>query len=83
MDIDHLTSIRELESRHTNGLQIRLWWDQQTGGLWVSVLDTRSGEAFRIEVRDGQPPLDVFHHPFAYAEPLSTDTRPLESAMAV
>jgi hypothetical protein len=27
----------------------------------------RTGEAFRIDVRDDERPLDVFDHPYAYA----------------
>jgi hypothetical protein len=67
MNPESLTSIRELDSREGDGLHVRLWWDQNDGSVWVSVLDTRSGDALRIEVRAGQQALDVFHHPFAYA----------------
>lgn len=62
-----LTSVHELDSRWTNGIQVRLLWCQSDGGLSVAVADMRSGECFRIDVRDGERPLDVFHHPFAYA----------------
>ena len=63
---DNLTSIRELDSRLVDWLHVRLWWDADSGCVWVSVLDKRSGDAFCIEVKDGQQALDVFHHPFAY-----------------
>jgi len=29
--------------------------------------DGRTGDAFSVEVRDGERALDVFHHPYAYA----------------
>jgi len=29
----------------------------------VAVTDTKTGEAFELPVRDGEHPLDVFHHP--------------------
>ena len=29
--------------------------------------NTKTGDAFHVEVRDGERPLDVFHHPYAYA----------------
>jgi hypothetical protein len=35
--------------------------------VWVSVLDTRKGDAFCLKVRSGERAMDVFLHPFAYA----------------
>jgi hypothetical protein len=67
MTAESLTTMRELDSRLTDGLHVRLWWDPEVSLIWVSVLDTRTGDAFSIEVRAGQDPLDVFRHPFAYA----------------
>lgn len=67
MPVENLTSMRELDHRFANGLQVQLWWDPETGCVWVSVRDARTGNQFLIEVRDGERPLDVFHHPFAYA----------------
>lgn len=66
MTTESLITMRELDSRLTDGLHVRLWWDPEADQVWVSVLDTRSGDAFNVEVREGQRPLDVFHHPFAY-----------------
>ena len=73
MTADSLSSVHELDSRWTNGIQIRLLWCQSDGQLSVAVADMRSGECFRIDVRDGERPLDVFHHPFAYASHRRTD----------
>lgn len=67
MPVESLTSMRELDYRFVNGLQVQLWWDSETGCVWVSVRDARTANQFLIEVRDGERPLDVFHHPFAYA----------------
>ncbi len=67
MAVENLTSMRELDSRLINGLEVQLWWDSETACVWVSVRDARTGNQFLIEVRDGERPLDVFHHPFAYA----------------
>ena len=67
MTAEVLTSIRELDTRLNDGLQVRLLWCAHDGRLWVAVLDTKAGDAFRVEVRDGERPLDVFHHPYAYA----------------
>jgi hypothetical protein len=67
MPIEGLASMRELDYRLVNGLQVQLWWDSETSCTWVSVRDARTETQFLIEVRDGEQPLDVFHHPFAYA----------------
>ena len=67
MSIESLASMRELDYRFGNGLQVQLWWDSKTSCIWVSVRDARTESQFLIEVRDGERPLDVFHHPFAYA----------------
>jgi hypothetical protein len=66
MPIETLASMRELDYRFVNGLQVQLWWDSETSCIWVSVRDARTESQFLIEVRDGERPLDVFHHPFAY-----------------
>jgi len=71
--------MRELNSRINVGVHIRLLWCQDDGRLAVAVTDTRSCEAFSIEIREGENALDVFHHPFAYAawHGIKTPTRPL------
>lgn len=67
MTVDTLLSIRELDHRCTDGVQVRLLWSRENERVWVSVLDTRSSRTFDVEVRRGERPLDVFNHPFAYA----------------
>ena len=67
MPVESLASMRELDYRFINGLEVQLWWDSETACVWVSVRDAATGSQFLIEVRDGEQPLDVFHHPFAYA----------------
>jgi hypothetical protein len=67
MTAEALTPIRELDTRLNDGLQVRLLWCEHDGRLWVAVLDIKTGDAFRVEVHDGERPLDVFHHPYAYA----------------
>jgi hypothetical protein len=41
----------------------------------VAVINERTGERFRIELRDGERALDVFHHPYAHASWRGIDTR--------
>ena len=67
MPVESLASMRELDYRFVNGLQVQLWWDPETSCVWVSVRDARTESQFLIEVREGERPMDVFHHPFAYA----------------
>jgi hypothetical protein len=57
---------RELAHRTTDGLEVSLLWNADDGSLTVSVVDTRLGQAFELPVGDASP-LEVFHHPFAYA----------------
>jgi hypothetical protein len=59
--------MRELDSRTNDGIQVRLLWSPDDHGVAVAVLDTKSGDCFTIDVRDGESPLDVFRHPYAYA----------------
>jgi hypothetical protein len=59
--------MRELDTRVTDGVHVRLLWSETEHGLSVVVTDTKTGEAFSIEVRDEEHPIDVFHHPYAYA----------------
>jgi hypothetical protein len=62
-----LTSVRELDSRANGGIEVRLLWCEHDGRLWVTVMDAKTGDSFRLEVRDGERPFDVFYHPYAYA----------------
>jgi hypothetical protein len=62
-----LTSVRELHSRVSDGVCVRLLWCQHGGRVFVAVNDHKSGDAFSLEVPEGERPLQVFHHPYAYA----------------
>jgi hypothetical protein len=61
------TLTRELDSRVTDGIEVRLLWREQDDRVLVAVRDGRTGDAFSVEVADDQGALDVFHHPYAYA----------------
>jgi hypothetical protein len=60
-------SIHELDHRHTDGIDVRLLWRRDDNRALVAVADAKTGSSFTIEVSPRQRPLDVFHHPFAYA----------------
>jgi hypothetical protein len=66
MTAEMLTSMRELHSRTTDGILVRLLWHEAENRVFVSVNDNKTGEAFSVEVPAGERPLHVFAHPFAY-----------------
>jgi len=57
----------ELAVRSQNGVAVTLYWLRGTNVAVVSVFDKRNGEAFELVLEAGDRPLDVFHHPYAYA----------------
>ena len=67
MNTELLTALRELHSRVGDGLHVRLLWDPRDDTTLVTVVDAKNGSSFHVEVLPGERPLDVFHHPFAYA----------------
>ena len=67
MDLtSHSNTIRELDYRSGDGVDVTLFWDSADDRVFVRVVDERDGVAFDVSA----PPaaaLDVFRHPFAYA----------------
>lgn len=59
-------TIRELDQRFTDGLDVRLLWDSATNRVSVRVNDTKLGESFELDV-DGADARDAFEHPYAFA----------------
>ncbi len=59
--------LRELDHRHNDGIDVWLLWREVDNRVLVAVADARTGNRFTIEVPEGEPVLDVFHHPYAYA----------------
>jgi hypothetical protein len=70
------TTLRELAHRRNDGIDVTMLWDPASDQVTVAVDDTKSGEAFEIAVVPGERPLDVFHHPFAYAAYREAAKRP-------
>jgi hypothetical protein len=67
MPAENLTSMRELDSRTTDGISVRLLWHEPDGRLFVTVADSKTGDAFDLEIRDRERTREIFYHPFAYA----------------
>ena len=58
--------IRELDRRQSDGIDVRLLWNETDDLVMVAVSDAKSGDAFELRAPP-QRALDVFHHPYAYA----------------
>jgi hypothetical protein len=61
------TLIHELDRRVNDGIEVRLLWCEKNGRVLVTVDDSKTGDAFSLEVGLHERALDVFHHPYAYA----------------
>lgn len=60
-------STRELDSRTSDGIHVRLLWHPTDGHVSVAVHDTKTGEAFEVPVGARDHARDVYQHPYAYA----------------
>lgn len=58
--------IRELNHRVNDGVQVRLLWNSDTNGVYVSVAEMRYEASFEFGVAAADA-LDAFRHPYAYA----------------
>jgi hypothetical protein len=67
MTAEMLMWIHELHSRANDGIRVRNLWCQGSGRLFVAVNDHTSGDAFSVQVPEGERPLPVFPYPYAYA----------------
>ena len=75
-------TLRELDHRVNDGIDVWLLWRVTDDRLIVAVADAKHDEAFTIEIAHDERPLDVFHHPFAYRRngpPAPTAPRPLRT----
>lgn len=59
-------AIRELDRRNSDGIDVRLLWNQNDDRVIVAVADARTGDDFEIEVARHEA-MDAFHHPYAHA----------------
>jgi hypothetical protein len=79
--------LRELDHRRTDGIDVWLLWAEDDGKVLVAVADDKTGDRFTIEVRADERPLDVFHHPYAYAAwhgiDTSAEARPVSLADSI
>lgn len=62
-----VTDTRELDYRTADGMEVWLLWHPSGDFLSVVVSDARIGQAFELVLDEHESPVDVFHHPYAYA----------------
>jgi hypothetical protein len=75
--------IRELDSRITDGIFVRLLWHSDNGRVSITVDDAKTGDEFELAVREGEQALDVYHHPYAYAAQRCNDNGALSTPSGV
>jgi hypothetical protein len=63
-----MDTLREIDHRYNDGIDVWLHWRPEDDRAVVSVADAKSGDSFTIDVLPGQRALDVFHHPYVYAD---------------
>jgi hypothetical protein len=81
-DIRDEMTLKELDFRAGDGIEVSLLWSPESGQLAVVVVDEAGGEEFALEVEPGEA-MDVFRHPYAYASSRRLEfRRPLLSSAA-
>lgn len=74
MTVEDLPLSRELDHRSSDGVDVRLLWNEDDGSVSVAVLDATTGDHFCVQVLACDRALDVLDHPFAYAAWRGVDT---------
>lgn len=59
-------SLRELDHRVNDGIDVRLLWRPDDDRALVAVSDVKTGDAFTLEIGPHQRALDVYMHPYAH-----------------
>jgi hypothetical protein len=72
-DTDSIQGRRELAHRRAGDLDVRLMWSPADDSVTVEIHDRVLQTRFTVDV-GGRPALEVFNHPFAYAQPADVVT---------
>ena len=59
---------KELARRDSGPAHVSLLWSRRTRRAAVLLYDDETGRSVELEVLTGENPLDLYEHPFAYAE---------------
>jgi len=62
----NVSLIVDLADRHSEDLDVVLFWSRASGRVWVKVTHRASNRTGLIEANPKNA-LDVFNHPFAYS----------------
>jgi len=66
-DYQNNMTLKELDYRTGDQMEVSLLWSPESGQLAVVVVDEVAGEEFAMEVEPSEA-MEVFRHPFAYAD---------------
>jgi hypothetical protein len=58
---------KELAHRDSGSTHVALLWSRRTGRAAVVVEDDSTGETIELEIGKNDDPLELYDHPFAYA----------------
>src|SRR4051812_43849890 len=64
--LDQRPTMRELDHRRSDGIDVRLLWNETHDRVVIAVWDARTKDAFELAV-DPHEALEAFHHPYAHA----------------
>jgi hypothetical protein len=74
-------TVRELDHRHSDGVDVFLLWDARTDQVSIELTDEHSGESLAFAVEPSEA-LSAFHHPYVYPTHASFGRRHLDKAEA-
>jgi len=57
-----------LAERHSGTTEIGLFWSRRRHRAAVAVEDLATGERFELDVAPGENAIELFEHPFSYAD---------------
>jgi len=74
------TQLREVDSRTTDGIEVRMLWSEHDRRVIVAVHDAKTGHAFSLVVGERDSAAHVFAHPYAHAAWRGIQPRPAHDA---
>ena len=73
--LEQRPTMRELDRRRSDGIDVRLLWNETHDRVVIAVADARTTDAFELAVEPHEA-LDAFHHPYAHAAASGVRYRP-------
>ncbi|HSW78843.1 MAG TPA: hypothetical protein VLF88_02395 [Candidatus Babeliales bacterium] len=58
----------DMAERYADGMRVTLYQSLENDRFYVEIVDDRTGDYRQVWVREGDSPMEVFYHPFAYEE---------------